>query len=80
MSLLYTRIFSCFIMVNTLFLLYLLVTVESAFKMAAIQVLFNSVRLCITTLTDMTDMRRWIVTELSLTIKSNNQSSLSKCM
>ena len=39
MSLLYPRIFSCFITVNTLFLLFSFITVESAFKMAAIQVL-----------------------------------------
>ena len=52
MSLLYSRIFSCFITVNTLFLLFSFITVESAFKMASIQVLFNSIGLCGTTLTD----------------------------
>ena len=61
MSLLNSRSFSCFITVNTLFLLVSVITVESAFKMAAIQVLFNSVSLCVTTLTD---LKRWIVTEL----------------
>ena len=61
MSLLYSRTVSCFITVNTLFLLFSFITVESAFKMAAKQVLFNSIRLCVTTLTD---LKRWIVIEL----------------
>ena len=61
MSLLYCRIFSCFIRVNTLFLLFSFITVESAFKMAAIQVLFYAVSLCVTTLTD---LKSWIVTEM----------------
>ena len=42
MSLLYSRIFSCFIKVNTLFLLFSFITVESVFKMAAIQVLLQA--------------------------------------
>ena len=45
MSLVYSRIVSCFITVNTLFLLFSFITVESAFKMAAIQVLFNSIQI-----------------------------------
>ena len=61
MSLLHSRIVSCFITVNTIFLLFSFVTVKSDFKMAAIQVLFNSVSLCVTTLTD---LKRWIVIEL----------------
>ena len=61
MSLLYSRIFSCFITVNTLFLLFSFITEESAFKLAAIQVLFNSTSLRGTTLTD---LKRWIVIEL----------------
>ena len=43
MSLLYSRIFSCFIFVNTLFLLSPFITVESAFEVAFIQVLFKSI-------------------------------------
>ena len=77
MSVLYFRIFSCFIMVNTLFLLFSFITVESAFKMAAIQVLFNSTSLCVTTLTD---LKRWIVIELYLIINSNQLLGLSECM
>ena len=77
MSLLYSRIVSCFITINTLFLLFSFIAVESAFKMAAIQVLFNSIRLCVTTLTD---LKRWIVIELYYTTNSNNLSGLSKCM
>ena len=61
MSLLYSHIFSCFITVNTLFLLFSVITVESASKMAAKQVLFNSISSCVTTLTD---LKRWIVIEL----------------
>ena len=61
MSLLYSHIFSCSIRVNTLFLLFSVITVESAFKIAAIQVLFNATSLCVTTLTD---LKRWIVIEL----------------
>ena len=38
MSLLYSRIFSCFNTVKTLFLLFSFISVESASKMAAIQV------------------------------------------
>ena len=55
MSLLYSRIFSGFITVtiNSLFLLFSFITVESAFKMAAIQVLFNAISVCVTTLTDL---------------------------
>ena len=67
MSLLYSHIFSSFI---TLFLLFSVITVESALKMVAIQVLFNATSLCVTTLTD---LKRWIVIELNL-------SGLSKCM
>ena len=55
MSLLNSRIFSCFIMVNTLFLLFSFITIERAFKMGAIQVLCNSTSLCVTTLTDLKD-------------------------
>ena len=61
MSLLYSRIFNCFITVNTLFLLFSFITVESAFKMASIQVLFNSVSLCVSMLNDLIT---WSVTEL----------------
>ena len=61
MSVLSSRMFSCLITVNTLFLLFSFITVESAFEMAAIQVLFNSISLCVTTLTD---LKRWIVVEL----------------
>ena len=61
MSLLYSHIFSCFIRVNTLFLLFSVITVEGTFKMAAIQVLFNATSLSVTTLTD---LKRWIVIEL----------------
>ena len=46
MSLLYSRICSCFITVNTLFLLFSYITVESAFKMAAIQVLMSKCLYC----------------------------------
>ena len=60
MSLLYSRTVSCFITVNTLFLLFSFITVKSALKMAAIQFLFNSISLCVTTLTD---LKRWIVFE-----------------
>ena len=77
MSLLYSRIFSCFITVNILFLLFSFIFIKSAFKVAAIQVLFNSTSLCVTTLTD---LKRWIVIELYKTINSNNLSGLSKCM
>ena len=52
MSLLYSRIFGCFITVNTLFFLFSFTAVKSAFKMASIQVLFNSIGLYVTTLTD----------------------------
>ena len=62
MSLLYSRIFSCFIRVNTLFLLFSFITVEGAFKMAAVQVLFNAISFCVTTLTD---LKRWIVIEMN---------------
>ena len=58
MSLLNSRIFNCFITVNTLFLLFSFITVERAFKMAAIQVLFNLSSSCVTMLTD---LKRWIV-------------------
>ena len=61
MSLLYFHTFSCFIMVNTSFLLFLFITVERAFKMASIQVLFHSVSLCVTALTD---LLKWTVIEL----------------
>ena len=61
MSLLISRIFSCFITVNTLFLLFSFITVERALKMAAIQILCYSTSLCVTTLTD---LKRWIVIEL----------------
>ena len=44
--------------VNTSFLLFSFITVDRAFKMAAIQVLFNSTSLYVTTLTD---LKRWIV-------------------
>ena len=49
-------------MVNTLFLLFSFITIERAFKIAAIQVLCNSTSLCVTTLTD---LKRWIVIELN---------------
>ena len=39
---LYSLIFSCFIMVNTLFLLFSFITRDSVFKMASIQVLLQS--------------------------------------
>ena len=48
-------------MVNTLFLLFSFITVKSDFKMAAIQVLVNSISSCVTMLTD---LKRWIVIEL----------------
>ena len=57
-----SRIFSCFIAVNILFLLFSFITVEKVFKMAAIQALCNSTRLCFTTLTD---LKRCIVIELN---------------
>ena len=57
----YSRIFSCFITVNTLFRVFSIITVEGAFKMAAIQVLFDSISLCVTTLTD---LKRWNAIEL----------------
>ena len=77
MSLLYTRIFSCFIKVNTSFLLFQFISVESAFKMASIKVLLNSIGLCVTTLTD---PFTWTVTELYQTINLNESSGLSKCI
>ena len=79
MSLLYSRIFSCFIMVNNLFLLFSFITEESASKMASVQVLFNSIGLCVTTLTD---PLAWTGVELYQTINSNSNDSsgLSKCM
>ena len=64
-------------MVHTLFPLFSFIAVESAFKMVAIQVLFNSISLCVTTLTD---LKRWIVIELYFTINLNNLSGLLKCM
>ena len=39
---LYSNIFSCFTMVNTLFLLFSFITEDSVFKMASIQVLLQS--------------------------------------
>ena len=62
MSLLNSRTFNCFITVNTLFLLFSFITVESAFKMAGIEVLCNSTSLCVTTLTD---LKRWIAIEMN---------------
>ena len=61
MALLYSRLSSCLITVNNLFLLFSFITVESAFKMAAIEVLFILTSLCVTMLTD---LKRWIVIEL----------------
>ena len=52
MSLEYYRILSCFITVNTLFLLFSFIAVESALKMASLQVFFYSISLCVNTLTD----------------------------
>ena len=49
----------------------------SAFKMASIQVLFNSISLYITTLTDSLICT---VSELYKTINSKDPSGLSKCM
>ena len=77
MSLLYSHIFSRFITVITLFLLFSFIAVESGFKMASIQVLFNSISLCVTTLTDPLE---WTVIDLYQTINSNDSSGLSKCM
>ena len=62
MSLLNSHIFGCFITVNNLFLVFSFITVERAFKKAAIQVLCNSTSLCVTMLTD---LKRWIVIELN---------------
>ena len=77
MSLLYSCIFSCFIMVNTLFLLFAFITVESTFKMVSMQVLFSSMSLCVTTLTEPLAQT---VTELYQTTNSNDPSGLSKYM
>ena len=60
-SLLYSHIFRCFIRVNTLFLLFPFIALESAFKMASMQVLFSSVSFCVTMLTD---LLKWTVIEL----------------
>ena len=55
MSLLNSHIYSCFITVNTLFLLFSFISVERAFKMAAIQDMCKSTSLCVTPLTDLKD-------------------------
>ena len=77
MSLPYSRILSGLITVNTLFLLFSFIIVESAFKMAPIQVLFYSISLCVTTLTD---PLAWTVIELYQIINSNDSPGLSKSM
>ena len=61
MSRLYSWPFNCFVTINTEFLLFSFNTVESAFKMASIKVLFNSISLCVTTLTE---SLTWTVIEL----------------
>ena len=61
MSLLYSRILAVSFTANTLFLLFLFIAVESAFKMASIQVVFYSIGLCGTALTD---PLAWTVIEL----------------
>ena len=62
---------------NFLFFLFSVITVESALNVAAIQALFNSISLGVTTLTD---LKIWIVIEPYYTINSNDPSGLSKCM
>ena len=56
-----------------LFLLFSFIAVESAFKMASIQVLFNLIGLCVTTLID---PLAWIVIEKYQTINSNDTLGL----
>ena len=73
MFLLYSHIFSCFITVNTLFLLFSFLTVESTFKMASIQ--FNSVSLCVTTLTV---LLTWTVIELHMGFSSLGRLNIRK--
>ena len=77
MCLLYSRFLVAFSRQMLYFFYFHSKTVESAFKMAAIQVLFNAISLCVTTLTE---LKRWIVIELYYTVNSNNLSGLSKCM
>ena len=67
----------CFVTVKSEFLLFLFITIESAFKMAHMKVLFNSVSLCVTMLTD---PLTWTVIELYSTKNSNDPLGLSKCM
>ena len=56
---LYSRMFGCFIMVNTLFLFFLFITKDSVFKMASIQVLLQAAYVSL----------RWsILSELYLTL------------
>ena len=52
MSLLYARILVVLSWVTLYFCLFSFISVESAFKMTSIQVSYNSIGLCVTTLTD----------------------------
>ena len=65
------------VVLSRLTLLFSFIAVGSAFNMASIQVLFNSIGLCVTTLTD---QLAWTVIERYQIINSNDSSGLSKCM